>query len=100
MKAKQTTLNRLQQAEDLVRLEDEIKAIRQFNEIHQKESHHYYSEVIKKCTTKCDRILEPEAKSNLEEEELGVLKNSFSLVMSKPVPYWGQSAQPGSTNSY
>lgn len=89
-----------------MRLEDEIKAIRQFNEIHQKESHHYYSEVIKKCITKWDRILELEAKLNLEEEELDVLKNSFSLVlsvdyqMSKPVPYWGQSAQPGSANSY
>ena len=56
-----------------------------------------------------DRILELEAKSNLEqdeEKELDVLKNSFSLVlsvdyqMSKLVPYWGQSAQPGSTNSY
>ena len=58
------------------------------------------------------RILELEAKSNLEQdeeeelEELDVLKNSFSLVlsvdyqMSKLVPYWGQSAQLGSTNSY
>ena len=61
------------------------------------------------CTTKWDTILELEAKSNLEqdeEEELDVLKNSFSLALSvnyqmlKLVPYWRQSAQPGSTNSY
>ena len=46
------------------------------------------------------------AKSNLdqdEQEEPEVIKHSFILVlcvdyqMSKLVPYWGQSAQPGST---
>ena len=114
IKAKQTTLNRLQQAaaslpEELEKLDDEIKAIRQTNENHRKEaqdSHHYYTEVKKKCTTKWDRTVELEAKSDLssdEEEELEVLKRSFSLVlavdyqMSKLVPYWGQSPQPGST---
>ena len=53
IKAKQTTLNRLRQAtasspEELEKLDDEIKAIRQTNENHRKEahdSHHYYTEV-------------------------------------------------------
>ena len=114
MKAKQTTLNRLRQAtasspEELEKLDDEIKAIRQTNENHRKEandSHHYYTDVKKKCTAKWDRIVELEAKSDLssdEHDELEVLKRSFSLVlavdyqMSKLVPYWGQSPQPGST---
>ena len=107
-------MNRLRQAtasspEELEKLDDEIKAIRQTNENHRKEAHdfyHYYTEVKKKCRTKWDRIVELEAKSDLssdERDELEVLKRSFSLVlavdyqMSKLVPYWGNSPQPGST---
>ena len=114
VRAKQTTLNRLQQAaaslpEDLKRLEDDIKAIRQSLEIHRKEaeeSHHYYTEVTKKANKKWNRIVELERMSDLsqnERDELEVLRNSFNLViaadyqMSKLAPYWGQSPQPGST---
>ncbi len=104
-RAKQTTLNRLQQAavslpEGLKRLEDEIEAIRQSMEIHRKEaeeSHQYYSEVTKKCCEKWKRTVELEGKPNLtanESDKLDVL-HSFILViaadyqMSKLVPYWG-----------
>lgn len=114
VRAKQTTLNRLQQAaasspEELKRLEDEIKAIRQSHEIHRKEadeSHQYYTEITKKCWEKWKRIVELEGKPDLsanESDELAVLHNSFNLVisadyqMSKLVPNWGQSPQPGST---
>lgn len=114
IKGKQTALNRLQQAaassaEDLQQLDEEIKALRQALEIHKceaQESHEYYTEVTKRCNSKLQRIHELEAKSNLEqdeEEELEVLKRSFNLVlsvdyqMSKLVPYWGLSDQPGST---
>ena len=65
VRAKQTTLNRLQQAaaslpEDLKWLEDEIKAIRQSLEIHRKEaeeSHQYYTQIAKKCCEKWERIV-------------------------------------------
>ena len=114
VRAKQTTLNRLQQAaaslpEDLKQLEDDIKAFRQSLEIHRKEaeeSHHYYTEVTKKANKKWNRIVELEGMSDLsqnERDELEVLRNSFNLViaadyqMSKHAPYWGQSPQPGST---
>ena len=114
IKAKQTTMNRLQQAsvslpEDLQKLMDEITALKQTLEIHRQEaqeSHHYYVEITKKCSTKWNRILELQAKLTLDEDEqdeLEVLKRSFSLVlavdyqMAKLVPYWGHSPQPGST---
>lgn len=62
VKAKQTTLNRLQQAaasqpEELEQLSDEIKAMKQSDEIHCQEAndlHDYYSEAKKKCTAKWD----------------------------------------------
>ena len=65
VRAKQTTLNRLQQAaasspEELKRLEDEIKAIRQSHEIHRKEpdeSHQYYTEITKKCSENGKELL-------------------------------------------
>ena len=114
IRTKLTTLNRLRQAatslpEDLEHLEEEIKAIRQSLENHRKQaekSHEYYTAIIKKCSTKWTRIVELEQKSELstdEREELAVLHNSFQVViaadyqMSKLVPYWGQSPQPGST---
>ena len=116
VRAKQTTLNRLQQAaaslpEDLQRLEDEIKAIRQSLEIHRKESdesHNYYTEITKKCSEKWKRIIELEGKTGMtadECDELAILHNSFTVVipadyqMSKLVPNWGQTPQPGSTKS-
>ena len=114
IKAKQTTLNRLQQAasslpQDLERLDEEIKALQQSLENHRKEaekSHDYYTDIVKKRSLKWKRIMELEQRSDLsanEQEELDVLHNSFNLVlaadyqMAKLVPYWGQSPQPGST---
>jgi len=55
-------LNRLQQAaasqpEELEQLSDEIKVMKQINEIHHKEAndlHDYYSEAKKKCAAKWD----------------------------------------------
>lgn len=112
--AKQTTINRLLQStnadlDEVKRLEDEVTALKQTLENHRKEaqeSHKYYTEVIARCSSEWKEIAKLEEKSTLSEEEkvrLGYLKNSFNLVvaadyqMCKLVPYWGLSAQPGST---
>lgn len=114
IRARQTTLNRLKQAtaslpEDLEKIEEELRGIRQSLENHRKdaaESHHYYTDIIKKSATKWKRIVELEGKSDLDKnecDELAVLHKSFNLViaadyqMSKLVPHWGKSPQPGST---
>lgn len=112
--AKQTALNRLKQAaasepDELRKLEDELKAIRQSLEMHRQEAqagHEYFLEVTRKCTEDWKKIEGLETKVSLnedEEEQLVVLKHKFNLVvsadyqMAKLVPYWGSSPQPGST---
>ena len=69
------------------------------------ESSHYL-EVTKRCKAEWAEFTELEAKSTLnddEKERLAILKNGFNLVLSadyqmaKLVPYWGQTAKPGST---
>ena len=69
-------------------------------------SHTYYSEVIARCAMEWNDITSLEEKETLTEDEklkLDGLKCKFNLVISvdyqmfKLVPYWGYSAQPGST---
>ena len=90
-------------------MQDDKIALQQTLENHRQEaqkSHRYYTEVSARCTSEWNEITKLEEKSTLtdeEEERLGTLKNKFSLVvcadyqMCKLVPYWGMSAQPGST---
>ena len=69
-------------------IQDEIKAIRQSLEIHQKESdesHNYYTEITKKCSEKWKRTIELERKTDLtadEGDKLVALHNSFTLVIT------------------
>lgn len=112
--AKQTTINRLKQSaqaspEEIMKLEDEIKSIRQENEKHRDDAnqcHAYYVKVTKQCSSEWAEITSLEQKVTLTNEEtvhLNGLKKRFTLVLSadfqmcKLVPYWGCSAQPGST---
>ena len=114
IKSTQTTLNRLRQnaastPEEIKQLEEEIKACQLQHERHREEankSHDYFVEVSEKCATDWKRILELQSKPNLdldETEELSALRLRFTLVvcvdyqMSKLLPSWGESAQPGST---
>lgn len=71
-----------------------------------RESHQYFVYVTEQCAKEWADINELERKSSLtndEEEQLAVLKHKFNVVlsadyqMSKLVPYWGFSPQPGST---
>ena len=114
IRSKQTTLNRLIQAaastpEELEELEGELSSCKDDLEKHRKEankSHEYFVEATQKCTTQFKRISELEAKETLDSdqsEELSMLKLRFDLVisvdyqMSKLLPQWGESPQPGST---
>lgn len=62
-------------------------------------------EVTKRCKAEWAEFTELEAKSTLNDDKdrLAILKNGFNLMLSadyqmaKLVPYWGQTAQPGST---
>jgi len=91
------------------RLEDEIKSVQEDLETHRQEaqkSHEYYTEACTRCASEWKEITTLDEKSHLSEEEakkLRSLKNKFNIVISadyqmgKLVPYWGLSAQPGST---
>ena len=95
--------------EEIKRLEDKIKCLKQNNENHRDEaqkSRKYYTEATKCCTKEWLDITSLEQKEILTEEEkvkLDKLKTTFNVVlcadyqMCKLVPYWGCSAQPGST---
>ena len=114
IQAKQTTLNRLQHTgssddEELKHLKDSIERLQSDLEAHKlmaKNSHEYHLEMVKRCTTRCKRIADLQGKTALspeEEEELSRLQQLFSQTigadyhMSKLVPSWGMSPQPGST---
>ena len=112
--AKQTMINSLLQSsnanpDEIKELEVEMAAIKQALEDHRQEaqvSHKYYTEVTSQCQKEWEQITELMGKPSLNEEEktlLDSLKESFTVViaadyqMCKLVPYWGLSAQPGST---
>jgi len=107
-------LNRLKQtgsfSEDEVRLLetsiDELNsALAEHKQTAQK-SHKYHLQMVEGCSTAWKRISELETKSGLSEnetEELDRLRNIFCQTisadyqMSKLIPSWGMSPQPGST---
>ena len=68
--AKQTTINRLRQAaasetEELIKLDDELKSLRQSLEDHRDEAragHHHFVEVTEHCEKEWKIIIELEAK--------------------------------------
>ena len=72
---------------------------------HASDSQTFYRETIEKCTDMWKQIQSLVAKASLtaEEEELATKKHAFTLILSadyqqsKLIPYWGSSAQPGST---
>ena len=70
-------------------------------------SHEYYTQVTTQGKQKWKEILDFEAKderTDEEDEKLHQIKHSFTAVvsadyqMSKLVPFWGLSPQPGSTH--
>ena len=112
--SKQTTINRVQQSpqaapEEIEKLKDELKQLKADHEDHRskaQQSHDYYNEESTRCSEERNTIQSLETKAVLTDEEketlLG-LKSRFNLVVcadyqnSKLIPYWGLSAQPGST---
>ena len=86
-----------------------MRCLKQSHEAHKDEapkSHSYYAKVTTSCAADWDEITSLEKKESLTEEEkmkLTDLRRKFNLVicadyqMCKLVPYWGLSAQPGST---
>ena len=113
MRANRATLNRLQQSgssssEQLQSLEMQIEASRQELETHKQEaakSHEYYKEMVDRCSKQWKKIkeLEETVTSSEEESVLTNLKTTFTMTidadyqMSKLIPHWGYSPQPGST---
>lgn len=110
--AKRTTLNRIQQSgsasiEQQQDLEKEVKELEGQHEEHRKKaelSHEDYIQVTKQCKDQMEKNNTLQAStSNEEDEELMQLKGRFTLVlsadfqMSKLLPSWGISPQPGST---
>ena len=112
--ANQTTLNRLKQTgssseEELKSLESDIQELQSAREVHKQtaqNSHKYHLDMVKRCSTQWEQIQELQGQSTLsaeEEEQLTRLHNIFTLTlsadfqMSKLIPSWGVSPQPGST---
>ena len=109
--SKQTTINRLLRSADaspelLKELEDEMDVIRKDLGVHCKEaqdSHAYHIEVIDCCVKDWEKISDLSGSVLEDSEELTTLKRTFTLVisadyqMSKLIPNWGSSPQPGST---
>ena len=108
---KQTTINRLLQSaiaspDQVKKLENEIKLLKQSQENHRDEaqkSHSYYQKVTTQCAVEWEEITSLGSLTRVEKGKLTRLKKKFNLVicadyqMCKLVPYWGMSAQSGST---
>ena len=112
--SKRTTLNRIRQSgsasvEDQQDLEAEIKELECQHETHRKEaqlSHEDHIKLTKRCKEQMEKIStlqQNTSRSEEEDEELTQLQDRFILVlsadfqMSKLIPSWGLSPQPGST---
>ena len=108
--AKRTTLNRIRQSgsasrSDQKELEDDIASLESELEDHRTKarlSHENNLELTKRCREKMSKIKELEQKAD-KERELEQLKGRFTLTlrvdyqMSKLIPNWGNTPQPGST---
>ena len=104
--AQRTTLNQIRQSGtasvmEQQRIETEIKALEELLEDHRskvKKSYEYYLDTTKRCKEAMQRIEEC-----TDSEELKQLKSKFTLTigadyqMTKLIPHWGFSPQPGST---
>ena len=112
--SQQTTINRVLQSgsassENVDKLREDLKALKDAHVAHKlkaQKSHSYYTEVTTRCSEEWATITSLEQKevlSDTEKETLAGLKTRFTHVicadyqMAKLVPYWGLSAQPGST---
>lgn len=115
IRAKQTTLNRLRQTGSAVEqeqkeVEEQISTLCAELDTHKQtalKSHDYHLTTTKRCATEWTELKRLEGLGNNaspeETKKLATLKHSFTLTlsadfqMSKLVPYWGYSDQPGST---
>jgi len=114
IQSKQMSLTRMREAGSSSeakqrQLESEVAALQLELETHREhalKSHEYYTEATAKCKQKWKEIADLEGKeerTDEEEENLAQLKHCFNAVisadyqMSKLVPSWGLSPQPGST---
>ena len=93
---------------DISLLENDKTSLSQALEDHRHkaaEAHKYYVDATKLCACEWAEIadLKERSLSPEENEHLTAMKRKFSVVlsadyqMSKLVPYWGASPQPGST---
>ena len=94
-------------SEDVQALEEEITCVRASLEEHKQKatkSHKYHKDMVERCEKQLKEIAVLEQKENLSESELEhltMLKHTFTLTfscdyqMSKLVPFWGCSPQPG-----
>lgn len=114
LRVNQTTLNRIRQSgsasvEEQKKLEDEIGALESSRNEHCTEAQRSHEDYV--ALTRCKdemvkiKALEEKSDKSEVEEELEQLKSRFILVistdyqMSKLLPSWGCSPQPGSTLS-
>ena len=113
IESKRMSLTRLMQSgssleESQAQLQSDMTELERELQVHREvamKSHGYYNDMIHRCSTEWDEIRKLEEKERTEEEEseLTRLHHKFTLLlsadylMSKLVPYWGLSPQPGST---
>ena len=114
IQSKQMSLTRLRESGSStegvqIQLESDVATTQKELEKHKEhalKSHEYYTQVTTECKCKWEEIKDLEVKNGRTEEEderLGHLKHCFTAVisadyqMSKLVPFWGVSPQPGST---
>ena len=94
------------ESEDIEKLTDELKQLKADHEGHRlnaQQSHEYYTEVSSEEWATITSLEQKAELTDEEKETLFGLRNRFNLVlcadyqMAKLVPFWGLSAQPGST---
>ena len=107
--AKNATKNRLLQnsqstPEDIQNIEEDIHLLEKNLQDHKTDAHkayEYYKECIKRCQDQWENLVLLEESG--DSEELECKKHTFTAVlsadyqMSKLIPHWGYSPQPGST---
>ena len=110
MKAKQTALNRIRQSgsateHEQKELEASISTLENQLEEHKSEalsSQQNFNEAVSRCSQEW-KIIEELEENGTDPDNLASHKHSFTLVisadyqMSKLIPHWGYSPQPGST---
>lgn len=107
IQSKQTTLNHIRQtgsssALEQQQLQEEMKTLRDSLEDHRKKaqrSHEDYISLTERCKKEMEKIntLDEKTDRSREEEDELVRLKKFVSQMSKLIPSWGYSPQPGST---